>query len=129
MAKQTQRSTFTVCPNPRLDDTAADFRPEDLISNSSSSPIESIDGIPIIEFLTRFAQTNALGMLEPHADWNTLMASPAQEIIGSANSFSGGATFYPGDNMTILFKDGEEYLTWWLALYNTPGFTVGRRPG
>ncbi|KAI9708968.1 MAG: hypothetical protein M1820_003662 [Bogoriella megaspora] len=92
-------------------------------SNCTASALESINGVPVVDYLTEFAQKNSFGMLEQHADWNQLMASPAQDIIGGTNAFSGGATFYPGDNLVISWQNGTEQTLPWLALYNSPGFT------
>ena len=41
-----------------------------------------------------------MGGLEPHADWNSLFASPAQDIQGTSSIWNGGGTFYPGDTIT-----------------------------
>ncbi|KAL9068013.1 MAG: hypothetical protein Q9157_006629 [Trypethelium eluteriae] len=92
-------------------------------SNCTVSAVESINNVPVVDYLTSFAQKNSIGMVEPHADWNNLMESPAQDIIGSANAFSGGANFYDGDAINVTWKNSTEQGFYWLALYNSPGFT------
>lgn len=62
-------------------------------------------------------------MLEPHADWNQLMGSPAQDIQYSLDVFAGGATFYPGDGLNFMLENGTEVATWWIARYSNPEFT------
>ena len=80
--------------------------------------------MPAIDYLTEFASKQSYGMVEPNADWNQLMFTPAQNITGSANAFSGGATFYPGDYMILEFADGTTLNESWLAIYNS-GFIYG----
>lgn len=46
------------------------------------------------------------------------MSSPALDIQGSLTTFSGGATFYPGDNLTFNFENDTQYDTSWVAFYN-----------
>lgn len=73
--------------------------------------------------MTKFAALNSAGTLEPHADWNQLMSSPAIDIQGLYNVWSGGATFYPGDKHSFTWAD-ESYLnSTWVALYNNPAHT------
>lgn len=73
--------------------------------------------------MTQFASKNSYGTLEPHADWNQLFLSAAQDIQGLFNVFSGGATFYPGDTITFRFENGTELNDFYLAIYNSPGPT------
>ncbi|KAI1640957.1 hypothetical protein F4809DRAFT_588177 [Biscogniauxia mediterranea] len=96
------------------------------------SPIETINGEDVIDFLTRFAALQSIGMVEPNGDWNQLMSGPAQDILGAVSVFSGGATFYPGDPsqgywgdaLNFTFANGSDPLeTYWLAIYNNPDFT------
>ncbi|KAI0438974.1 peptidase S41 family protein [Xylaria telfairii] len=87
------------------------------------SPIVLINGEDVTEYLTRFAALNSQGTLEPHADWNQLMASPVQDIQGSVSIFTGGATFYPGDDLNFTQANGTLTSTQWLAYYNEPYFT------
>ncbi|KAF2093751.1 hypothetical protein NA57DRAFT_21022, partial [Rhizodiscina lignyota] len=97
---------------------------DDIVATTSDewkpSPIISINGENVVDYLTRFAALNSQGTLEPHADWNQLFASPAQDIQAGVNVFGGGATFYPGDNLTFGFKNGTEWPLHWLAIYNNP---------
>ncbi|KAK1990787.1 peptidase S41 family protein [Colletotrichum falcatum] len=89
------------------------------------SAISHINGEPAVDFLTRFAALNSVGMLEPHADWNQIMGSPVQDIQGALNIFSGSATFYPGDSLNFTYEDPDraDVETFWLAIYNNPEFT------
>lgn len=96
---------------------------DDNSNGGAISPIENINGVPAVQYLEQFASQNSFGMVEPNADWNQLMVSPAQLIIGSTNAFTGGAYFYPGDNLTIQYQNGTNDVWHWLAVYNSPGFT------
>ncbi|KAF2966543.1 hypothetical protein GQX73_g7024 [Xylaria multiplex] len=87
------------------------------------SPIVSINGEDVVEYLTRFAALNSQGTLEPHADWNQLMASPAIDIQYSVSYFTGAATFYPGDELNFTQANGTLTPMRWLAYYNEPYFT------
>ncbi|KAK1961346.1 peptidase S41 family protein [Colletotrichum sublineola] len=89
------------------------------------SAISHINGEPSVEFLTRFAAINSVGMLEPHADWNQIMGSPVQDIQGALNIFAGSATFYPGDSLNFTYEDPDlpDEETFWLAIYNNPEFS------
>jgi hypothetical protein len=101
---------------------------EDLFNSSSfttyqPSAVTSINGQDTITYLTDFANKNSAGTLEPHADWNQLMLSAAQDIQGVFDVFSGGATFYPGDTVTFGFENGKSITEKFLAIYNSPGAT------
>jgi hypothetical protein len=67
---------------------------------------------------------NAWGYVESHAEWNALMSSPALDLRYGRTVWSGDATFYPGDNLTILFDNfttGDDTTVWdtkWSATYN-----------
>ena len=87
------------------------------------SAIESINDEPVIDYLTKYAALNSVGMLEPHADWNQIMYAPAQDISDELNIFNGGGTFYPGDELNFTFANGSTLETFWLAVYNNPDFT------
>ena len=87
------------------------------------APLKSINGTPVVDWLEQFARDQSFGMVEPDADWNQLMNSPAQYLMGGANTISGAATFYPGDALDIEYENGTIYEWQWLALYNSPGFT------
>ena len=81
------------------------------------SPISKINGEDVVDYLTKFAELNSEGYLEPHADWNALMDSPAQDIQASLSTFQ-TATFYPGDGLNFTLKNGTLLDTPWLAIYN-----------
>jgi hypothetical protein len=87
------------------------------------SAIQSINGENVTDYLTKFAALNSAGTLEPHADWNQLMTSPAMDIQGSVSVFAGAATFYPGDNLTFTFENGTELDYYWIAIYDNPNPT------
>lgn len=84
------------------------------------SAVSHINGEPAVEFLTKFAALQSVGMLEPHADWNELMDSPVQNIQGVSSIFAGSSTFYPGDALSFTFEDPrkEPWETNWWAIYN-----------
>ncbi|KAF2636218.1 hypothetical protein P280DRAFT_473346 [Massarina eburnea CBS 473.64] len=92
--------------------------------NWTPSPIKTINGEDATEFLTKFAALNSWGYLEPHAEWNALMSSPVVDIQAGGTIWSAGATFYPGDNLTIHFENyttGDDSTVWetiWIATYN-----------
>jgi hypothetical protein len=60
---------------------------------------------------------NAAGYVEGHADWNSLMDSPALEVQGVLSSFQ-YATLYPGDTIEYTFKNGSNYTQTWYAYYS-----------
>jgi hypothetical protein len=101
----------------------------DLIESQSgdfgweASAISLIDSQSTAEYLAQFAALNAIGGLEPHADWNQLMSSPALDIQNSFSIFEGYTTFYPGDNITFTLENGTVLTEPWLAIYNSPGDT------
>lgn len=92
-------------------------------TGASISAVATIDGVDVVQYLTEFAALNSVGMLEPHADWNQLMASPVQSILDTVDVFSSGATFYPGDNLTITLEDGTHIDDNWIAIYTNAEFT------
>jgi hypothetical protein len=103
---------------------------EDLIESQSknsgweASPISLIDGQRSADYLAQFAALNAIGGLEPHADWNQLMSSPVLDIQNYFSTFEGYTTFYPGDNITFTLENGTVIgPVPWLAVYNSPGDT------
>jgi hypothetical protein len=77
----------------------------------------------VIEFLTNFAALQSAGTVEPHADWNQLFASPAQDIQGLTNVFGGGATFYPGDALNFTLANTTVISTFWIAFYDVTDCT------
>ncbi|KAL8627048.1 hypothetical protein Q9189_007249 [Teloschistes chrysophthalmus] len=85
------------------------------------SAITSINGVQIEEFLKNFAASNSLGTLEPNADWNQLMSSPANDVQGLLSAFEGSTPFWPGNEITFAFENGTTPLTLtWLATYSIP---------
>ncbi|KAF6841281.1 peptidase s41 family protein [Colletotrichum musicola] len=89
------------------------------------SPVSHINGEPAVEYLTKFAALQSVGMLEPHADWNELMGSPVQDIQGIYSIFAGSSTFYPGDTLNFAFEDPQkqDLETYWIAIYDNEEFT------
>ncbi|KAA8566121.1 hypothetical protein MFRU_039g00620 [Monilinia fructicola] len=102
---------------------ADDLFDSDFFTNFQPSAIKSINGKDATTYLSEFASVNSAGTLEAHADWNQLMLSAAQDIQGFFNVFSGGATFYPGDNISFLLENGTSWTENYLAIYNSPGPT------
>ncbi|KAF4539817.1 Peptidase s41 family protein [Lasiodiplodia theobromae] len=87
------------------------------------SPIQSINGEDPERFFTRFAQKHSSGNIEPHADWNSLMYSPAQTIQFETELFR-DLVLYPGDTITIVFENGTQLGPEpFSALYVDPGPT------
>ncbi|KAF1959262.1 hypothetical protein CC80DRAFT_467721 [Byssothecium circinans] len=88
------------------------------------SPIKTINGEDVTEYLSKFAALNSWGYVEPHAEWNALMSSPALDIQGGGTIWSAGATFFPGENLTVHFENytaGDESTfldTIWIATYS-----------
>ncbi|KAE8446731.1 hypothetical protein EG329_011636 [Mollisiaceae sp. DMI_Dod_QoI] len=101
---------------------------DDFVSSNSftdyiPSAIASINGVDTVTYLTDFASNNSYGTLEPHADWNQLMLSAAQDIQGFASVFNGGATFYPGDTITFTLENGTQINDTFLGVYYSQGNT------
>jgi hypothetical protein len=93
------------------------------------SAISKINGFDVIDYLDDFAAKNAVGSLEPHADFNQLMTSPAQDIQSIFSTWGGGATFYPGDTLTFLLENGTQVDAEWLAIYNYQSETGALQTG
>ena len=88
------------------------------------SAIATINGQKTEEYLAQFAAVNAFGYLEPNAEWNQLMYSPASDVQGYSSVFGGLTTFYPGESLTFTFENGTELGPIpWLAIYNDQGPT------
>ncbi|KAI0188435.1 hypothetical protein EV127DRAFT_497760 [Xylaria flabelliformis] len=87
------------------------------------SALKSINGVDAVTYLKQFAANNSFGTLEPHADWNQLMQSPALDILGYYDVFSGGATFYPGDTITWTFENGTSQTEDYVGIYLSQGPT------
>jgi hypothetical protein len=103
-----------------------DLLPEVASEPWTPSPIATINGTEVIEFLTRYAALNSWGYVEPHAEWNDLMSHPTLDIQGGLTILSGSGTFYPGDNLTITFENNTDPLELsWLAIYNEPANATG----
>ena len=102
---------------------------EDVLRSRNStdwqaSAIATINGQRTADYLSQFAAVNAVGGLEPHADWNQLMSSSALYIQDYYSIFEGLGTFYPGETMTLTFENGTQHDPKpWLAYYNSPGPT------
>ena len=88
------------------------------------SAVATINGQGVEDYLSQFAAVNAFGYLEPNAEWNSLMYSPALDIQGYFSIFGGFTTFYPGEDLTFKFENGTELSSVpWLAIYNSQGPT------
>ena len=88
-------------------------------ANWTASPISTINGQDVIEYLTQFAVVNSLGYIDTHADWNNLMYNAAGDVQGIVNAFAGSSPFYPGDVFGLGFKNGTGIGGWeWLAVLN-----------
>lgn len=86
------------------------------------SPVDTMNGVPVVDYLTSFAVNQSFGLLEPHADWNSLMMSSALSIKGGMTTFGGSAALYPGDELDIILKNGSDtYSNFFVSLYNSPG--------
>ncbi|KAL8996312.1 MAG: hypothetical protein Q9169_004151 [Polycauliona sp. 2 TL-2023] len=92
---------------------------ESLFSDYTASPIATVNGQPALEYYSDFAARNSLGYLDPHADWNNLMYSPAGEIQGLVSDYTGQTPFYPGEVFSIVLENGTAIGDWtWLAVLN-----------
>ena len=70
------------------------------------SAVTKINGIDVVEYLSRYAQLNAFGNRDPQADWNDLMASAAQSIQGNVfTAFQGETPFYNGEEIDFAFEN------------------------
>ncbi|KAF7532411.1 hypothetical protein G7054_g8000 [Neopestalotiopsis clavispora] len=87
------------------------------------SPVTHLNGVDVVEFLTRFGALNSVGMVEPHADWNQLMYSPVWTVLSQYTTFSGAATFYEGHWLNFTFANGTTLPTPWVAIYTNTEFT------
>jgi hypothetical protein len=89
------------------------------IDGDGASPVIHINGVDVIKNLEYFAERNSAGFLEPHADWNAIMNSPALDIQGFLSTFQ-SAKLYPGDDtfgdaLHFTFKNGTTLETVWWA--------------
>ena len=84
--------------------------------------ITHINGQDVTQYLTQFAAINSVGLLEPHAEWNQLMLSPAAEIQNIYSVWGGSSTFYPGSTLDYTLSDGNVTRSVWKAIYRSPGY-------
>ena len=84
------------------------------------SAIKSISNRETTEWLTSFASYNSFGLLEPNADWNALMYSPAADIQNKPSVFTGQSRFYPGDELDFVLENGIHLSARWRSLANMP---------
>jgi hypothetical protein len=96
-----------------------DFYRASAIDGYDASPIAQINGVDVIEYLEYFAERNSHGFLEPHADWNAIMDSPALDIQGYLSTFQ-SASLYPGDDafgdvLNFTLKNTTTIETVWWA--------------
>lgn len=102
-----------------------DLLPEKASQPWSPSPVVTINGTEVNEFVRTYAALNSWGYLEPHAEWNDLMSHPTLDIQGGLTTFSGSGTFYPGDDLIFTFENGTSLDTLWIAIYNEPANATG----
>lgn len=87
----------------------------------TASPIATVNGQPVLEYYKNFAAINSQGYLDPHAEWNDLMYSPAANIQGLVGAYTGSSPFYPGDVFSLVLENGTGIGDWtWLAVLNNP---------
>lgn len=70
------------------------------------SAIVKINDHDVTDYLAQLTAMNAIGGLEPHADWNQLMSNPVLDVLGQYSILEGYITFYPGENMTLTLANG-----------------------
>jgi hypothetical protein len=80
------------------------------------SPVTHINGEAAAIYLTRYAELNSQGYLEPHADWNALMDSPVGDVLGGLGIFQSG-DLYPGDSLNFTRENNPVLETEWLSLF------------
>lgn len=102
-----------------------DLQPDGALQPWTPSPILSINGTEVNEFISAYSALNSWGYLESHAEWNDLMSHPTLDIQGGLTTFSSSGTFYPGDNLTFTFENGTSLETVWMAIYNEPANSTG----
>ncbi|KAI4608971.1 hypothetical protein J4E80_008716 [Alternaria sp. BMP 0032] len=88
--------------------------------SGTPTAIATINEMDAVEYVTRLASINAVGGIEPNADWNQLFYTPASAIQGFGGIWDSGVRFYPGDEIALVMEDGTEYLDYWLALWKEP---------
>lgn len=70
------------------------------------SAIVKINDHDVTDYLAQLTAMNAIGGLEPHADWNQLMSNPVLDVLGQYSILEGYITFYPGETMTLTLANG-----------------------
>ncbi|CAG8972123.1 hypothetical protein HYALB_00008128 [Hymenoscyphus albidus] len=98
-----------------------DFAQSNAFINYTLSAVASINGEDNFSYPKRFATKNAIGLVEQHADWNSLMRSAAQDNQGDINIFGGRVTFYFGDTVTFVLENGTQIHDDCIAIYYSPG--------
>ena len=99
---------------------------DDIDSSSEFTPsaIKTINGQDVTTYLKEFAAANAIGNVEPNADWNDLMSSFASYIEDDYSIFESYIEFYPGETIALEFENGTTLdPVPWVAIYNSPGPT------
>ncbi|KAI4676907.1 uncharacterized protein J4E84_009207 [Alternaria hordeiaustralica] len=84
---------------------AQDLHEASASNGYKASPVTHINGIEVVKYLKTFAGQNSQGFLEPHADWNAIMNSPALNVQGIPSTFQ-SAKLYPGD---VVFSDALNF--------------------
>ena len=129
MAYKIQKYILQVMINPILVSLPTLIEVDDIVAADptapvSASPIVSINGQDVTDFLSQIAVLNSVGNIEPNADWNDLMSSYAANIQNEYSIFESSITFYPGDIITIELENGTQLDPLpWIAIYNSPGPT------
>ena len=86
------------------------------------SPVDTMNGVPVVDYLTSFAANQSFGLLELHADWSSLVMSSALSIKGGMTTFGESAALCPGDELDIILKDeSSNYSSLFVSLSNSPG--------
>lgn len=85
------------------------------------SAIVKINDHDVTDYLAQLTAMNAIGGLEPHADWNQLMSNPVLDVLGQYSILEGYITFYPGETMTLALANGTTLAPLpFYASYNGP---------
>jgi hypothetical protein len=84
------------------------------------SAIQTINDVDAVDYLTRLASLNAVGGIEPHADWNQLFYTPALSTQGIGSIWDSNIMFYQGDTIAVVMDNGTDYLDNWIALWKQP---------
>ncbi|KZM24592.1 serine-type peptidase [Ascochyta rabiei] len=92
------------------------------IDQYNPSPVSKINNVEVVEYLTSLAELNSDGYVEPHADWNSLMDSPANDVQGYLSLFQ-RLIFYPGNELNFTFENGTTLDTIWIAIYVEDSYT------